>query len=238
MARGYLFFSDTDKNFPTKENLKIHIWSPLDSEKPVLESANIGERVKNICNGIVAWQKFVLRDLVIENQIIFPENVRIAMDNVWAVQVFCCAKKILTIPESLHIYREVVNSTSHKKTSAEENVPATMRMLIDILNCMESFLSKQKFFQENPQYHYALLNYFERACFGDLLYQTPEIPSNYKFYEILKSECEKNFGEYGKVLAYLCTASNFSRSNLEMLNRRNTELENVLKNIQQQIQGG
>ena len=96
MARGYLFFSDTDKNFPTKENLRIHTWSLLDSEKPVLESANIGERVKNICNGIVgrtAWQKFVLRDLVVENQIIFPENVRIAMDNVWAVQVFCCAKK-------------------------------------------------------------------------------------------------------------------------------------------------
>ena len=237
MVRTYVFFSDNEKPFPKNENIKIINWTSFNSEKPMLEPDNIGVRVKNICMGLMgrtAWQKFTLRDLLLENSITFPEKVRIAMDTVWALQVFCCAKKIVTIPDALYIYREVSNSTSHTKRTPEENIPNTMPAMLMILNFMNNFFDNQKFFLENPQYQYALLNYLERACFGDLLYQTPKIPAGYKFYEILKPECEKIFGEYGKVLAYLCTASNFSRSRLEMLNRRNIEMENKLK----QLQGG
>ena len=237
MARGYLFFSETEKPFPVNENIRIINWSPFNSQAAMFEPDNIGVRIQNICKGLMGrtvWQKFVLRDLMIENNIIFPENTRIANDTVWALQVFCCAKKILTIPEPLHIYREVSNSVSHKKKTPEENIPNIMNSMIIILNFMEKFFDSQKFFQENPQYHWALLNYLENACFGDLRFQTPNIPQEDKFFNLLEKEFEKNFGTYGAVIAYLCTASQFSRERLKTTIRRTFELENKLK----QLQGG
>ncbi len=235
MARGYLFFSDTEKPFPANENIRIINWSPFNSQAAMFETDNIGVRVQNICKGLVgrtAWQKFVLRDLLIENNITFPEKIRTAMDTVWAIQVFCCAKKILTIPEPLHIYREVANSVSHKKKVPEENIPNIMNSMIIILNSMEKFFDSQNFFQENPQYRWALLNYLEKACFGDLTFQTPNIPQEDKFFNLLENEFEKNFGTYGAVIAYLCTASQFSRERLKFTSRRTFELENKLKQLQ------
>lgn len=238
MARGYLFSSDGEKPFPSNENVKIVNWSlnpAAFSEKPIFEPDNIGARIQKFCAGMfgrTAWQKFALRDLLIENNITFPEKIRIAMDTVWAVQVFCCAKKILTIPEPLHIYREVSNSVSHTKRTPEENIPNTMNSMIIILNFMENFFDSQKFFIENPQYRWALLNYLENACFSDLMYQTSNIPSEDKFYNFLENEFEKNFGTYGAVIAYLCTASQFSRERLKLISRRAFELENKLKQLQ------
>ena len=237
MAHGYLFFSDTEKPFPSNENVRIINWTPFNSQAAMFETDNIGVRVQNICKGLVgrtAWQKFVLRDLLIENNITFLEKIRTAMDTVWAIQVFCCAKKILTIPEPLHIYREVANSVSHKKKTSEENIPNIMNSMIIILNSMEKFFDSQNFFQENPQYRWALLNYLENACFGDLRFQTPNIPQEDKFFNLLENEFEKNFGTYGAVIAYFCTASQFSRERLKFTSRRTFELENKLK----QLQGG
>lgn len=237
MARGYLFFSDSEKPFPANENVRLVNWSPLNSPTAMFEPDNIDVRIQNICKGLMgrtAWQKFVRRDLLMENNITFPEKTRIANDTTWAVQVFCCAKKILTIPEPVYIYREIASSISHKKKTPEENIPNTMKAMIIILNFMENFFDSQKFFQENPQYCWALLNYLENACFSDLIFQTSNIPPEDKFFNILEKEFEKNFGTYGAVIAYLCTASQFSRERLKKTSRRTFELENKLK----QLQGG
>lgn len=237
MAHGYLFFSETEKPFPANENVRIINWSPFNSQIAMFEPDNIGVRIQKFCAGIfgrTAWQKFVLRDLLMENNITFPEKIRISMDTVWALQVFCCAKKILTIPEPLHIYREVASSVSHKKKTPEENIPNLMNSMIIILNFMKNFFDGQKFFQENPQYRWALLNYLERACFGDLIFQTPNIPPEDKFFNLLEEDFEKIFGAYGAVIAYLCTASHFSREKFKMASKQIATLENKLK----QLQGG
>lgn len=239
MDRSYVFVSDTEKPFHTQENLRLNLWSKRVVDKAAFEPDDIGERVKNICGGFMgrtAWQKFVRRDLLMENNITFPENARIAHDTVWAAEVFCCARKILTISAPLYIYREVASSISHSKKPPQESIPSSMKSTLYVLNHVDKFLAGQKFFQENPQYHWALLNYFERICFGDLIYLTQDsaLPAEPEFFGILKPEMANTLGEYGATLVYLLTASNFARSRLLMASQRVAELENKLK----QIQGG
>ena len=240
MARGYVFSSDSEKPFPSNENVKIVNWSlnpTAFSEKPIFEPDNIGARIQKFCAGMfgrTAWQKFIRRDLIIANNIFFPEKLRFAMDTVWAIQAFCCARKILTIPDALHIYRIIPTSASHTKRTPEENIPAAMKAMIVVFDAMNKFFDNKIFFQENPQYRWSLLNYLERACFYDLTGQNPEIPLADKFYTFLKNEFVKNFGYYGEIMAYLCTSSQFSRLRLEITSRRAFELENKLK----QLQGG
>ncbi|MBQ3444863.1 MAG: glycosyltransferase [Selenomonadaceae bacterium] len=50
------------------------------------------------------WTHFVRRDLLARNQIEFPE-IPNGVDHLWALQVYCYAKRFLRIPNALYFYR-------------------------------------------------------------------------------------------------------------------------------------
>lgn len=234
MDLGLKFFSDTSKPFPLPENLQISGWhAPPFVNNPALESDNIGERVKKICFNGVGWtacEKLVRRDLLMENDITFPV-MRTSQDIIWVMEVFCCARRILTISNPLYIHRDNPTSNTSIKRTAEQYINFYMNANSFGLKVLGEFLDRQRFFQENPQYKWDLFDFYERIHFNTILENISKLPPH-EFCRILELQFKEKFGEYGNLIAYLCTSSNFSRLRLLMANQRIVELENQLKQIQ------
>jgi hypothetical protein len=65
-------------------------------------------------------------------------------------------------------------------------------------------MSKVKFFNENPQYRYDLLNFFIGLSFSNLSGNKFALPS-FLVYEAIKQEFGENLGEYDVLIPALCT---------------------------------
>lgn len=235
MNVGFKFIRNSEKSFPNREDLDIVGWhgGPF-VEKPTLESDDIGERAKKISrNGVgwTAWEKLVKRDLLMENDISFA-NMRNCQDLLWVIEVFSVAKKILSIPEPLYIHRANPTSNTHLKRTIEQKLHFSLTATNVGLKILEEFLSSKKFFQENPQYKWEIMRFFESASFNDTRREFQENPP-YKIHEILKPKFTELFGENGALISYLVDSSHFLRWNLTQMSQRIVQLENQLKELQQ-----
>ena len=201
----YFYIKDkSNAPFPNPEN--VHITQQKISGKPTLETENIAERVEKFLANkfeFPAWNKLVRRDLLTENEISFPA-IRIYHDLIWSLKVIYFAKKILKIPDALYFYRIHSNSLTQKHRTNEEFIKLCLTTSVEGIGILDKFLSGQKFFQGNPQYHCALLNFFE-MIFVKLINRNNLKIQPHEVYKIGK------FGEYGNLIAYLCASSNFSQ---------------------------
>lgn len=233
--KGFRFNMVEDKPFPAPEELQISGWQGQGPfvDKPVIDPENLTERVNLLCSsrtGWTPWEKLVRRDLLIENDITFP-IIRSSGDIVWTIELICCAKKFLRIPEPLYVYRSNPTSITRNKRTPQEEIDFWMGINIGGLNFIESWLSRRKFFQENPQYKFSLLEFFNGIHCNNIVKALQNLPPH-EAYEILKSVFADEFSDRADLIAYLCTSSNFSRLRLLMANQRIVEFENQLKQIQ------
>lgn len=215
MEVGYKFNGDENIMFPERENLQIMGWQGRGPfvDKPTLETENIAERIEIFCQsriGWPVWEKFFKRDLVIQNDITFP-NLKASQDIVFTIQLLCYAEKFLRIPYPLYIYRRNnANSICAVKRSDEESIKFWTDVNLQGLEFLANFLEKIKFFNENPQYKWALLDFYDGIHFNQLRRIFSNM-SPQKCYDILQKIYTERFGEYGNLIAYLCNSSNFSR---------------------------
>ncbi len=236
MDKGFLFATDAEKPFPAPENLKIAPWQQgAIIDRPTFEPDDTAERISKICNGRFgwpAWQKLVRRDLLMENAIDFP-NLRSSADCIWTFKIVFYAKKILRIPAPLYVYRSNQNSLTRKKRTPQDEISFWMGITASGIKILGEWIYEQRFFRDNPQIAWALLESFERNQFLAALKVLQQLPPAQSM-EFLKSAFTEKFGEYGNLLAYFCTSSNLAHLGWLMANQRVIELENQLK----QIQGG
>ena len=230
MDLGYKFRRNSEKPFPNNEDVDVVGWhgGPFVS-KPTLESNNIGERMLKISrNGVgwTAWEKFVRRDLIMENEITFPD-MRTSQDIIWVIEVFSFAKKILTIPETLYFHRVNPTSNTGIKRTAEESLHFFMDNSVFGMNFLLNFFDKHKFFQDNPQCQWWLMDFWARIHLNTVRNFVEKMPPH-EVYEILQSTFTKKFGEYGNTLAYLCCSSNLLRYQLQAMAQRAAQLEREL----------
>ena len=229
------FISDTEKPFPAPQNMIVRNWQPDKASEVVTETENLGERVQNFCNGkinVTAWSKFIRRDFLIENEIVFPTNISAGADFSWTIEVLCTAEKILHISQPLYIYRHRKSSITHFNRE-NGKVNFWNEIIINGVIFLADFLSKQKFFIENPQYQFALLEYFETSHFNQAVAGYVNIPAP-EIYSALKSNLKNKFTANNDLIAYLCTSAGLSHLKEKILTQRIIELENKLK----QLQGG
>ena len=234
MDLGFKFRRNSTKPFPDKDDIEVVGWhgGPF-VKQPTLESDDISERIKKICgNGVgwTAWQKLVRRDLLMENDIVFP-NLRTCQDIFWVMEVFSLAKKILTIPELLYIHRNNPTSNTHIKKTKEQSLNFSLSATNEGLKLLDEFLSKQKFFKENPQYHWELLKFFESVSLNDTRRIFSETPPH-EIFNIIKPKFKELFGESGALISYLVDQSHLLRLNLIQMSNRIAQLENQLAKIQ------
>ncbi|MBQ7454039.1 MAG: hypothetical protein IJS69_03170 [Selenomonadaceae bacterium] len=103
-------------------------------------------------------------------------------------------------------------------------------------------MNKFAFFKQNPEYRYALLNYFLDRAFSAIFDKAYPFPP-FVIYEMIKQEFGNKFGEYDVLISALCTFINTQQKLFAMnqqqfnqfaaaANKRIAELEAEVKRLQ------
>ena len=234
MDFGFQFDKNPEKPFPTKEDVKIAGWhrEPF-VDKPTLESDDIAERVKRIArNGVgwTAWEKFVRRDFLIENGITFP-NIVLYHDVAWVIATFCLAKKVLTIPTPVYIFRVSPDSLTRSKRTTEQILRMHLNSVCVGIKYLDDILSKQKFFKENPQCLWELLRFFEGTSFIVTQHYFSDMKPH-EMYNILKSQFKELYPEDNALISYFLDSFRLSYQTLRQMSQRIAQLENQVRELQ------
>lgn len=126
--------------------------------KPTLETFDIGERMNGFIQKRFIWwgcNKLFRRQLLVDNKITFPALKRFE-DFVFVLRCLIAARSYVRVPFVSYCYRLREDSLSHEVQDAlsfSEEAIKTFRILDD-------FMNGEKFFRDNPQYKYPLLDFF------------------------------------------------------------------------------
>lgn len=126
--------------------------------EPTLETFDIGERVTAFTQKKFIWwacNKLIRRKLIVDNKITFP-TLRSFEDFVFAFKCLIVAKNYIRVPFISYFYRIRKNSLSHEKN---DGVIISVNS-IEVVKALDNFMDSQKFFHDNPQYRYAVLDFF------------------------------------------------------------------------------
>ena len=126
--------------------------------EPTLETFDIGARVTAFTQKKFLWQvwgKLYRRKLIVDNKITFPA-LRSFEDFVFVFKCLTAAKNYVRVPFVSYYYRIRKNSLSHK-TADGVKISLTA---IEVVKELDKFMGGQKFFRDNPQHRYAILDFF------------------------------------------------------------------------------
>lgn len=210
-------FTCGEEILPT--NLKLAAWSRAAiKDKFILEPYNLDERVHDLMNSHFywpPWAKFVRRDFLLNNAIIFP-RMPLAEDAVWTIKVVCLAERLLRVPTPLYIYRENESSMMGRKRSPAQQIKLWTSPLIIGLECLEEFMSGLEFFKRNPAVRLQLLNFFALMHLDNISEALNKIAPT-EVYEILLNEFAESGSTQSALIAYLLVMNNLYRNELRAL---------------------
>ena len=129
----------------------------------------------------------------------------------------------------MYIYRRHSDGVSQRERLGIESIKYRGRLFVKNVAFLCEFFNKQKFFQENPQYAWMMLDWLERRYSENFTRALLTVPV-YEAQKVLEESFESEFGDYGNLIAYLCTSANFSRLKEKHYLGRINELEQKLKN--------
>jgi len=165
------FYTFKDKEFSTEELLKTKNHRVVTCRKAnttllknvEVLSENLAERVQLwLNNGFhwATWATFVRRDFLIVNQIEFPIMMPVSGDIITNFACLCLAKKLLCVPNVNYIYREHKDSIAHNSADLEKYFRRILKDLNGGFNALNKIMNRVEFFDEHPDYRYAVLNWF------------------------------------------------------------------------------
>ena len=229
--RMFDFIINTEKNFPDNSDVVIKSQnSPID--KPTLVTNNLEERINQYFKdefGRPAWKRLIKRDLLMENDITFP-NLKSSADMVFTLKLIFFSKRFLRIPQPLYIHRKNMNSIVQSKRTPKNQLKFWTDVNISGLKAIDEFLSTQKFILDNPNYRWVILDFFNSIHFNFIISSISALTQPETF-EILKRLFTEKFGENGNLIEYLCNSSNFLRLRLMAASQYIAQLEGQIKEL-------
>ena len=208
-----------DKNITVCQRQKLPI-----VPKPLFETKDFSQRIRQWVARGYNWEPyttFCKRDFIVSKQIQFPK-LRSYGDMLFNFSVLCFAEKFLRVPNLTYIYRKRLGSVSY------ENFPDTsarfckyIKVLNDGFNILGKIMAEIPFFEKNPNYRYAVLNFYFNDVLGAI---RPLYLKNdpLMFVDLIKKE----YTSYNTdLVAYLFNIVNIQR--LQFMNLR--EENNALK---------
>ena len=208
-------------NFFKARNSKFH------PDKPHFETSDLAERVRKFLAGGYAgepYTNFYRRDFLITNQIFF-KSLRVYEDQIFAFQAMCLAEKILRVPNMNYIFRPRANSVTREQLNVEDEFHKSLRIDIDGFNELIKIMGGIKFFDEHPDYRYAVLDWY----ISDKLYRLQ------RFYAqihpaALNPLVEREFkSDDAAFAAYLFNTVNIQRLRIMQLQQENFRLKKTLE---------
>ena len=125
---------------------------------PTLETFDIGKRVNDFVAKKFLWQvwgKLYSRKFLVDNKIRFSA-ISTFEDFIFVFMCVVAAKNYVRVPFVNYYYRVRENSLSHAARDAVE----MSQTMIAVVNALDNFMNGKKFFRENSQCRYALLDFF------------------------------------------------------------------------------
>ncbi len=125
---------------------------------PTLETPDIGKRVNDFIGKKYLWwacNKLFRRKFLSDNKIKFAATKSFE-DMIFAFMCVATAKIYVRVPFVSYYYRIRKNSLSHESRDALE----MSKTMLEVVSALNNFMDGQKFFRENFQYRYALLDFF------------------------------------------------------------------------------
>ena len=183
----------TDTFFTLSEDNELELCKeqtlpPLSA--PTFETQDLSKRIVNWINRGYNWESvtmFCKRIFLAANQINFPRLLN-NEDMIFSFAVLCRAEKFLRVPNVTYVYRQRADSVSRKKfPQLSDAFHKWLRVLNDGLNEFAKVMASEKFFAENPDHRYAVLNFFFKEVskiFTPLYGDNPQ----FAFDEFIKKE--------------------------------------------------
>lgn len=125
---------------------------------PTLETFDIGKRVNDFVAKKFLWQawgKLFRRQFLMDNKIRFSA-MSTYEDFVFVFMCVVAAKNYVRVPFVDCYYRVRENSLSHASIDSIE----MSKVMIAVVNALDKFMNGKKFFRENFQCRYAVLDFF------------------------------------------------------------------------------
>ena len=125
---------------------------------PTLETFDIGKRVNDFVAKKFLWQawgKLYRRQFLVDNKIRFSA-MSTYEDFVFVFMCVVTAKNYVRVPFVDCYYRVRENSLSHASIDSIE----MSKVMIAVVNALDKFMDGKKFFRENFQCRYAVLDFF------------------------------------------------------------------------------
>ena len=175
--------------------------------EPTLETFDIGARVTGFIQKKFLWwacDKLFRRKFLLDNRINFSA-VSVFEDFVFAFKCLVTAKNYVRVPSVSYCYRVRTDSLSHK---TRELLDVTQTM-IAVVDALDDFMSRQKFFRDEPRYRYALLDFFMRerlAVISKGFFVNSKL-SPAEVFEVLREEIFSS-DEHAALTSYLFVATN------------------------------
>ena len=130
-------------------------------DKPTFENLDLPDVLDKIMQDlfvVMPWNYLIERKLLIENKIIFPDIIR--DDTIWIWCLIFYSRKFLRVPNAVYIWRTAESSITRVEKTAEQEITFWLHAVIFGVTTLNEILSRIKFFQENPHFHYTLLKFF------------------------------------------------------------------------------
>ena len=204
-----------------------------------LESNDFAERIKNWVSWEYRWgvpTLFCKRDLLIANQILFPK-LGMFEDMSFFFECLCKAQKFLRVPNVVYIVRPRVGSTTRNESTVDvkKTFETFLRVVNDGFNEFERVMQKYPFFAANPDYRYAVLEFFFWRSY-EWPWKFPNIYAQipaFKLNELVKPEFHPDDAAF---ISYLFNTANVYRIKIAILQQKiaalkksNPEVSNVQK---------
>ena len=146
---------------------------------------------------------------MLENENFFPHTCP-GEDDIWTYGLIFCAKRFLRVPNAVYIRRLSEGSIMREKKNPQQTITFWANPAILGLKALDKLMSKHEFFQQNPQYRYAVLEKFTHTRFDFFLNDSFQLPP-FAVYETIKQRFGDKLGEQDILVSTLCTFVNTQR---------------------------
>ena len=176
-----------------------------------------------------SWRKFVRREFLLENEIVFPE-VPNGEDFIWNINLTCCPGRFVRITEPFYFYRSCNPESILRKQrkSAAQQVAYWSGAFVAWSRAFSELVERVELLRDKPEYCHRALNLKFNWCMGHITEEMKLIYSS----TIYENLC-RDFGE-GSVSPDLSAAA-FLFGNIVFEKRRVTKLMDCINELKDEI---
>ena len=210
-----------EKYFEANDDLSNIYIAGDSADKPILEAENLAERVHALINRkffLTTWSKFVRRDFLIEHEIFFPLFAP-AEDDVWTYALIFYAKRLLRVPNAVYVWRQSEKSVLRTERTHDETLNFWLKPVIFGIKMLEEFMRRIEFFQRNPKYRCAVLEFFVHTKTAQVFESSLNL-SVPDIYETIKNKFGKSLGEHDVLISWLLTDLIIQQKNFAQLKNK------------------